>query len=198
MQLNLRPALLGIIILSATVWLMYHDGLFTRYNYMTAQWDKYQGRTSLVAYGERLRMELQLKMIALAKDFQIKTIADCNISTAAVRGAQAYNNVMMQALSKKPGAGWKAAFDKSADSLYRLQSSEVVYRAVMKHPGVVQDIARLDSVLGRGKSGIMVSNLYNDSVRKAYTVYPYGQGRHHIYKKYSVNIYTLKVSEYIN
>ncbi len=180
------------------LWLMYHNGLFTRYNYITAQWDKRQGRFQLVNYGEHLMMSAQQKIVADTKGFQIKTIVGCIISAGAVRSAEVYNHVMMQAISQKLGTGWKTGFDKSVDSLYRLQSSEAVHQAVLSHPSVAADVARLDSVLGQGKSHVTVDGLYNDSIRKAYLVIPYGQGRHRIYKKYSVNIYTLKVNEYVN
>ncbi len=186
-----------LMLLSAIMFMMYSEGLFTRYNCFTAQWDKYRGHTQLVAYGERLIIAQQQKIIAGTKGFQIKTIAGCFIDANAVRGAEAYNKVMLKALNKKLGIGWRKSFDKSVDSLYRLQSGEVVRRAVMLNPDVARYIAHFDSILGKGKSWIDVDQLH-DSVRKAYLIVWPRQRRPIIYKKYAVDIYTLGIREYIN
>lgn len=146
----MKLKLLHIIVIVLSVSLLtianYNYGIFTRYNYFTAHWDKLNGEVRLLAYGKRLLVASQEKLIAERMDFEITTIAGCIISRSESNGADEYNKVMTKALNKRLGRHWKVRFDKSVDSLFRSDSSSRIYKAVMNEPYVKAFIDKNDSL----------------------------------------------------
>jgi hypothetical protein len=136
--MKLKP--LHLIVIALTVLLLfgvsYKYGIFTRYNYFTAHWDSHNGKVRLLSYGKQLLVDYQQKIIAERLGFKINTIAGCIISHSEADGANEYNKVMTEVLNKRLGSHWKATFDKRVDSLFRTDSTNRIYRAVMNEPYV--------------------------------------------------------------
>ena len=143
--LTIFLAILGLAIF-VIAFLHIQYGIFTRYNYITAQWDKKQDSIRLLAYGKQLLTAHQQAAIAKKMGFDIVTIGGCMINTASANGADEYNKVMTNYLNEKAGKHWRIRFDYSVDSLFRSQSAVRVYEAVMGAPGVSNMIHKLDSL----------------------------------------------------
>lgn len=157
--MKLKPSYvtMATLALSVLVWLSYSYGIFTRYNYFTAQWDKHKGTLQLLTYGEELTVAKQQKRVAQEMGFRMKAIAGCIISSNAINGADAYNAVMTQALNSKLGKNWKVGFDRRADSLFRADSKSRIYQAVMQKTDVSELKHKCDSAK-RGRVFVKVIN----------------------------------------
>lgn len=157
MKLKATVIIFAFVVIAACTFLHLQYGLFTRYNYFTAQWDKRQGELQLLSYGEELTVAKEQVAVANTMGFRMKTIAGCIISRSNVNGADAYNAVMTKALEKKLGKQWRASFDTSVDSLFRIQSEDRIYQAVMNKTNVRELSHKCDSAK-RGSIFVKVVN----------------------------------------
>jgi hypothetical protein len=109
-------------------------GVLTRYNYFTARWDALHNNTRLLTYGKAFTTAKQQHKIASNMGFDVVGIGGCMISHASVNGADQYNRVMTKVLNHRLGLKWKAIFDKRVDSLFRIDSTPLIYKAVLSDP----------------------------------------------------------------
>lgn len=137
---GMKSKLFNITVISLAIGIMVlchvQYGIFSRYNYFTAQWDKIHHHIRFLAYGEHLVTSAQQEKVAAKMGFTVYTMAGCVVSSAEMRGADRYNKVMINALNTSLGKGWQTKFDKSVDSLFRLQSGQRLYDAVLNQPEV--------------------------------------------------------------
>jgi len=84
-------------------------GLFNRYNYLSAQWDKNRSEHFLILYGEPGPSDEYLNTLAIDYQFQYKFLG-CNISDAEIRGIEAYNQVISDKLEEINGLNWDEDF----------------------------------------------------------------------------------------
>jgi hypothetical protein len=193
--MKLKATIIIFVVVVASTFMLLCYGLFTRYNYLTAQWDKEQGNVRLLVYGERRMDDRQQFEVARQMGFQMQTIAGCIIPKSEANGADAYNAVMTTALKKKLGKQWRAKFDTHVDSLFRLQSGDRIYQAVKNKTNVRELIRKCDSAK-RGSVFVKVVNPADTN-----PTHPNAWVCHEINKKfeviayYRVNPYTLGISE---
>jgi hypothetical protein len=197
--MRLKPVPIAIIILTILVLAFFHYqyGLFTRYNYITAQWDKRHNEIRLVTYGEELLANKQYKIIAQKMGFRWETIAGCLISSPSINGAEQYNKVMTEYLVQKIGNGWKKRFDKSVDSLFRLQSELRIRKAVMDENEVKELINTYDPRTLARTSVKMVNLTDTDSSHPNAQLLMQYQSKIYVLAYFRVNPYTLSVSRIV-
>ena len=109
-------------------------GLLARYNYVTAHWDASHNNIRLLTYGKLFTTAKQQREVAKHMGFDVVGIGGCMISHTSANGAIQYNRVMMDVLNHRLGLKWKAMFDKRVDSLFRLASAPLIYKAVLSDP----------------------------------------------------------------
>jgi hypothetical protein len=194
--MKLKP--FPLIVIALTVLLLfgvgYKYGMFTRYNYFTAQWDRFNGKIRLLSYGKQLLIDNQQKIIAERLGFKINTIAGCIIRDSEANGANEYNKVMTEVLNKRLGSHWKARFDKSVDSLFRIDSSIRIYRAVMNEPSVKELIQKNDSLMAVRFQVRIVNPTDTDATHPNAVLCLNGKdGRYTVIAYYRVNPYNLGV-----
>jgi hypothetical protein len=175
----------------------YQYGIFTHYNYFTAQWDKAQSNLTLLVFGERQVNEKEQQEAARQIGFKIKVIADCNIGHTIYKGASNYNKVMNDALAEKLGSDWNRRFTSGVDSLIRLNRDSRALKAMISKPEVKAYMAGYDSLSGVGRSRLKVEKI-NDSISNVYITVPYKKYSEVIAHKFHVNVYTLAIQEYLN
>jgi hypothetical protein len=144
--MKLKPFAIAIIGLAIVLMTFLHSqyGIFTRYNWFTAQWDKNRSHVKILVYGKELISIKQKEIIAKRLGFELKSIAGCMINRSQANGADCYNQVMKDYLTKKIGKYWQAKFEQGTDSLFRAQSGARICKAVIDDEQVKELIARYD------------------------------------------------------
>src|ERR1700759_2589957 len=144
--MRLKPSTLAITLFPLLLLAYFHFqyGLFTRYNYFTAQWDKRHNDIHLINWGKGLLTNKEHEIIAHQMGFQWTTIAGCFIDGPSANGAEQYNKVITEYLDQKMGKKWRSKFDRSIDSLFRLQSEPRIRKAVLDDNGVKELINTYD------------------------------------------------------
>ena len=115
--------ILLIVLLIVLPVLHYTMGIFTRHNYFTALFDKWNGDLKQVVYGEMDRNERLSYLWAERNGFQFKRIAGCDVTMPLVNGAEMYNNVMRSKLDEMLGHNWEQRMISEIDTLYHYMSS---------------------------------------------------------------------------
>lgn len=193
-----KPLLLIFLLVTITLCILQVCfGIFTPYNYVTAQWHKHHGTLQLLSYGEQQLTQKQQVVVANEMGFDIKAIAGCFISQSAINGAEQYNKVMNNALTAKLGKSWKAEFDRKVDVLFRQESGARIYEAVLDYGDVRSLIRQADSVK-QGSLYIRVINPSDTDISQpnAWLCQDAKVG-YYVLRYYRVDPYTLKVGQII-
>ena len=196
LKMRLKPLLIAEVAIAVLVIAFLHleYGVFTRYNYLTAQWDKVHGEIRLLTYGKELTVANQRAIIAKRMGFDIITIAGCEIGSSLANGADQYNNVMSTTLYEKMGKHWKVTFDKSVDSLFRMQSSDRIQQAIMALPDV-EELFRKTASVKNGKVFVRIVDLADtDIMHPNVELCQEREMGYVIFQYYRVDPYTLRTA----
>jgi inorganic pyrophosphatase/exopolyphosphatase len=88
----------------------YSFGLFTPYNYFTAQYDIMNGQVQLLTYGLPFEDEDIENQVAKEFGFKKNAVAGCEVTNVLVNGVERYNTVILAHLKEKNGEGWLDKF----------------------------------------------------------------------------------------
>jgi hypothetical protein len=94
----------------------YFLGVFSSYNYFSAQKDISNGKVKLIVYGEPALNPFLEKQITLKYGFQYENLG-CITNYEKLHSAKIYNNVVLKYLDKRNGKDWKAKFDKDIQKI---------------------------------------------------------------------------------
>ncbi len=90
--------ILIIVIVSA-----HYYGFFTRYNYLTAKWDAFNGNYQILVFGEpditRLFTEKEKQAFKVQYGYHYNRVAGCSVTQSEYNGIENYNRVMEEEIS---------------------------------------------------------------------------------------------------
>mgnify|MGYP001094687297 CR=1 FL=1 len=96
--------------------LRFSFGLFTPFNFWTAQQDIKNGKVQIADIGELPLNHREKQSLAKSYGFDFYYFG-CNISTDIINGTKYYNKTMLEHLESKFGYGWWIKFQNQLDSL---------------------------------------------------------------------------------
>lgn len=125
MQKNKLIASLILIFIIPLLILLWNYGIFTRYNYLTAKIDIYNGNIRLIYYGLPVFSSKQREIDSVSTSYGFRHYnSGCTISAPESKGADIYNNVMEEYLLKRNGNNWRIEYKRVIDSLYNEEHKE--------------------------------------------------------------------------
>lgn len=105
--------------------LNYVFGLFTPFNFFTAQQDIKNGKVRVAEIGEMPLNFDQKQRLANSYGFDIYLFG-CEVSTGVINGTKYYNNVMISHLENKYGKDWWTKFQTQLDSIDVYNSPKIL------------------------------------------------------------------------
>ncbi len=97
-------------------------GLFTPYNFWTAQEDLKNGKIQIVVVGLPNRPQIE-QSLAIKHGFSFKYVG-CNVTPELLNGAKYYNIQVERYLGEKNGDSFWQNFQMEIDSLIKVESAE--------------------------------------------------------------------------
>lgn len=91
-------------------------GLFTPYNFWTAQQDLKNGKVQIIEIGEMPLNFEQKQKFADSYGFKF-SLHGCNVTTDILKGTDYYNRIVVDHLETKYGKGWWTKFQTQLDSI---------------------------------------------------------------------------------
>jgi hypothetical protein len=111
--------LLLIAFIGAFLWWRY--GLFSPYNYFTANRDIRNGKIRFVTYGLPMFSSKDEAIDSLAAKYGFgSTGIGCTVTEQEINAIATYNNVIENYLQKRNGKDWRAHYQRQVDSLYQI------------------------------------------------------------------------------
>lgn|SRR5687767_1916323 len=87
-------------------------GLFERFNFVTAYFDKWTGNERIIIYGEAFETD-SIKIVTAPKlGFKYERLEDCTVTSSFVNGVTDYNKIMGQVISKRLGESWDERLER--------------------------------------------------------------------------------------
>jgi hypothetical protein len=105
-----------LVVTSGLIFTSYNFGLFSKYNFFTAQRDIKNGSIQIIIFGELPLNRAKLDSLAEANGFNF-FYEGCLISNDEYKGSKYYNKVMVDYLEKIHGQGWWTNFQMKSESL---------------------------------------------------------------------------------
>lgn len=110
-----KKILVGISIIGILCWQL---GFLSRYNYITAKIDCWQGYARIVTIGEPL--PCGVPCISLNEKYRFYRISiGCFVTTSQLRGINTYNTVVEKYLNKRNGQHWRDAYNAEMSLLIK-------------------------------------------------------------------------------
>jgi hypothetical protein len=103
---------LGLTILIVLAILHFNFGLFNRFNFITAYWDKWTGNERIIIYGEPFETDSLKTALAPKFGFQYERQGDCTVTKPFVNGVEDYNEIMGQEITERLGGNWDKILDE--------------------------------------------------------------------------------------
>ncbi len=105
-----------IVTVSTIITLWWYYGLFSDYNYFTANQDIELGNVRFVSFGLPLGSSKneEIDSLEIAYGFKTDNIG-CIVTTQEINAIETYNNVVEQHLRKRNGNNWKMNYQRQID-----------------------------------------------------------------------------------
>ena len=142
-----KIVLTALIIVSFAV--MYLFVFFTRYNYLSAEWDKFHDTLVYVNYGEPKAEGKELVILSKQSGFSYINAGGCTLHGPKANGIDCYNKIMRPYLNHKLGPEWESKLFARADSLYYQDRIDAMRKAVL----AIDEVNRLDKYLDSMSGG---------------------------------------------
>lgn len=147
-------------------------GLFTPFNFWTAEQDIKNGKIQIVEIGEiPLNFEQKQKMAnSYGFDFYL---FGCNVTSDIINGTEYYNKTMINHLESKFGIGWWSKFQTQLDNIYKINSTDLAIEKVVDlvaEQQIVKDQIKLIDSLSKGQRHISLIPILDDSTKNIYLV----------------------------
>lgn len=147
-------------------------GLFTPFNFWTAEQDIKNGKIQIVEIGEMpLNFEQKQKMAnSYGFDFYL---FGCNVTSDIINGTEYYNKTMINHLESKFGIGWWSKFQTQLDNIYKINSTDLAIEKVVDlvaEQQIVKDQIKLIDSLSNGQRHISLIPILDDSTKNIYLV----------------------------
>jgi hypothetical protein len=173
MKRKITYGLLTILLLVGLYFgLRFAFGLFTPFNFWTAQQDIINGKIQIVEIGELPQNFEQKQKLANSYGFGIYLFG-CNVTTDAINGTKYYNRKMVDHLESKYGKGWwrtiQTQFDSIDNATLTDMTIEKVLNLVEKQKKVKDQIKLIDS-LSKGQRHISLIPFMDDTTKNIYLV----------------------------
>ena len=99
-------------------------GLFTTFNFWTAEQDIKNGKIQIVEIGEMPLNFEQKQKLANSYGFDFYLFG-CNVTTDIINGTEYYNKAMVDHLESKYGIGWWTKFQSQLDSIDNIKTQQI-------------------------------------------------------------------------
>jgi hypothetical protein len=113
-----KVKLIGLLAIFAIAFLHFNLGLFNRFNFLTAHWDRWMGNERIIIYGELQETDSLMTALAPQFGFRYERQEDCTVTRSFVEGVKDYNEIMSQAITTRLGEDWNIKLEKEI-SKYR-------------------------------------------------------------------------------
>jgi hypothetical protein len=147
-------------------------GLFTLFNFWTARQDIKNGKIQIVEIGEMPLNFGQKQRLANSYGFDFYLIG-CEVTSDIIHGTKYFNNVMVDHLKNKYGAGWWTKFQTQLDSIDKAKSTEFIIEKVLdlvEKQKIVKDQIKLIDSLSKSQRHISLVPTLDDSTKNIYLV----------------------------
>ena len=147
-------------------------GLFTPFNFWTAEQDIKNGKIQIAEIGEMpLNFEQKQKLAnSFGFDFYL---FGCNVTTDIINGTEYYNKTMVNYLESKYGIDWWTKFQTQLDSIDNVKSDDLIIEKVLDLVGeqkIAKDQIKLIDSLSRSQRHISLVPTLDDITKNIYLV----------------------------
>jgi hypothetical protein len=99
---------IGLVLtaLSILTLLHFNFGIFNRFNFITAYWDRWNGKERIIIYGEMLQTDSIKTALAPKFGFKYERQEDCTVTKPFINGVKDYNSIMGQQITERLGDDW--------------------------------------------------------------------------------------------
>lgn len=109
------------VIASIVSFLWWYYGLFSPYNYFTANRDIKNGKVRFVTYGLPMPSSKDEEINSLATKYGFgSTEIGCTVTEQEINAIATYNNVIEHYLKRRNGKDWRTHYQRQVDSLYQI------------------------------------------------------------------------------
>lgn len=147
-------------------------GLFTPFNFWTAEQDIKNGKIQIAEFGEMPLNFEQKKSLANSYGFDFYLFG-CNVTTDVISGTEYYNKKMVDHLESKYGKGWWTNFQTQLDSIDNASLTNMTIDKVLdlveKQKIVKKQIKLIDS-LSKGQRHISLVPTLDDTTKNIYLI----------------------------
>ncbi len=110
-----------LVLVVAWAILRYQYGWGTPYHARQAKKDLKNGTVQFISVGLPLASSKDAEIASLKQRYGFKTVEfGCVVTAQELNGIDQYNQIVEKWLSNRNGKGWRKAYQKSIDSLYRI------------------------------------------------------------------------------
>ena len=147
-------------------------GLFTPFNFWTAEQDIKDGKIQIAEIGEMPLNFDQKQKLANSYGFHFYLFG-CNVTTDIINGTDFYNKRIVDHLESKYGKGWWTKFQTQLDSI---DNENLTYLTIdkvidlVKRQKIVKDQIKLIDSLSKGQRNISLVPTLDDSTKNIYLV----------------------------
>lgn len=147
-------------------------GLFTPFNFWTAEQDIKNEKIQIAEIGEMPLNFEQKQKLANSYGFDFYLFG-CNVTTDIINGTEYYNKVMVDHLESKYGIGWWKKFQTQLDSIDNSKVTELTINKVLdlvERQKIVKDQIKLIDSLSNGQRHISFVPTLDDTTKNIYLV----------------------------
>lgn len=110
-----------MVIAFTVSFLWWYYGLFSVYNYFTANRDIKEGKVRFVTYGLPMPSSKDEEIDSLAAKYGFgSTEIGCTVTEQEINAIATYNSVIEHYLQKRNGKYWRINYQRQVDSLYQI------------------------------------------------------------------------------
>lgn len=147
-------------------------GLFTPFNFWTAEQDIKNGKIQIAEIGEMPLNFKQKQHLANSYGFDFYLFG-CNVTTDIINGTEYYNKKMVDHLESKYGIGWWTKFQAQLDSIDNATLTDMTIEKVLdlvERQKIVKDQIKLIDSLSKGQRHISLVPTLDDTTKNIYLV----------------------------
>lgn len=183
----------GLLIV-ALIAIHFSTGIFTPFNYFSAQFDIINKNYRLLHYGEINATDSIAMTVSPKFGFKYEIVAHCAISTPLVNGIQIYNNLMTRQLDKTYGSDWFFDFEDHVDTLFRESRVDTIKKIISSQDRFKEMQLAFDKIYhGKRKLSIWVL-IHKDNGDNVRVCEKLGDTVIRVFDHYHVDPYSLKLT----
>jgi hypothetical protein len=187
-----RIAIAGSIVILLT-FLNFTTGIFTPYNYLTAQIDILNKNYRLIRYGEREITDSIAVKVSPQFGFKYE-LTNCNATYPIINGVKAYNDLMTRQLDRTYGSDWFFDWEDLTDSLFRESRIDTI-RQIISSQSSYKELVKTFENLYQGKRKLSIWILiHKDGGDNVRVCEKFGDTAIRVFDYYHIDPYSLKLS----